>query len=69
MLKSLLPNAQVQTWDYLPLTGVSSRTDANGQTTLYEYDGLGRLKSEKRVRNGVSGAEQVQEYEYNYQNQ
>lgn len=69
MLKSLLPNAQVQTWDYLPLTGVSSRTDANGQTTLYEYDGLGRLKSEKRVQNGVSGAEQVQEYEYNYQNQ
>ncbi len=67
-LRTLLPAAQVQTWDYLPLTGVSSHTDAGGQTTLYEYDGLGRLKSEKRVVNGMSEPELLREYEYNYMN-
>lgn len=68
-LKSSFPNAQIQIWDYLPLTGVSSHTDANGQTILYEYDGLGRLKYEKRVVNGVQSPEILHEYEYNYINQ
>ena len=67
-LRTLLPAAQAQTWDYLPLTGVSSHTDANGQTILYEYDGLGRLKSEKRVVNGSSSPELLRQYEYNYMN-
>lgn len=68
-IKSLLPNAQVQTWNYIPLIGVSSHTDVNGQTMLYEYDGLGRLKREKRVVNGVSTPEILREYEYNFLNQ
>ena len=68
MLQTLLPNAQVQTWDYMPLVGVSSHTDVNGQTILYEYDGLGRLKSEKRVVNGTADPETLHEYEYNYLN-
>jgi len=68
-IKSLLPNAQVQTWNYIPLIGVSSHTDINGQTMLYEYDGLGRLKREKRVVNGVSTPEILREYEYNFLNQ
>lgn len=68
ILKSSLPNAQIQTWDYKPLVGVASHTDANGQTLLYEYDGLGRLKSEKRVVNGVSNPEVLRQYEYNYLN-
>lgn len=67
-LQSLLPNAQIQTWDYLPLIGVSSHTDVNGQTILYEYDGLGRLKYEKRRVNGVTDPEILREYEYNYRN-
>ena len=67
-IKSALSNVQVQTWDYLPLIGVSSSTDANGQTILYEYDGLGRLKFEKRRVNGVSDPEILHEYEYNYLN-
>ena len=67
-LQSLLPNAQIQTWDYLPLIGVSSHTDVNGQTILYEYDGLGRLKYEKRRVNGVADPEILHEYEYNYRN-
>ena len=68
-IKSLLPNAQVQTWNYIPLIGVSSHTDVNGQTMLYEYDGLGRLKREKRIVNGVSTPEILREYEYNFLNQ
>ena len=68
-LKALLPNAQIQTWDYKPLIGVSSHTDVNGQTILYEYDGLGRLKAEKRMVNGVAEPEILRKYEYNYLNQ
>ena len=67
-LKNALPNAQVQTWDYQPLVGVSSHTDVNGQTILYEYDGLGRLKKEKRMVNGASEPEILREYEYNFLN-
>ena len=68
-LQAQLPNALIQTWDYLPLIGVSSHTDANGQTVLYEYDGLGRLKSESRMVNGMPTPEVIHEYEYNYRNQ
>lgn len=67
-LKTLLPDAQIQTWDYIPLVGVSSHTDINGQTILYEYDGLGRLKREKRVVNGTTNTETLREYEYNFMN-
>lgn len=67
-LRTLLPYAQIQTWDYIPLVGVSSHTDINGQTFLYEYDGLGRLKREKRVVNGTTNTETLREYEYNYMN-
>ena len=67
-LKTLLPDTQIQTWDYIPLVGVSSHTDVNGQTFLYEYDGLGRLKREKRVVNGTTNTETLHEYEYNFMN-
>ena len=68
-LQSTFPNAQVQTWDYLPLIGVTSHTGINGQTILFEYDGLGRLKTEKRVVNGNSEPEILREYDYNFINQ
>ena len=68
ILKASLPNAQVETWDYKPLVGISSHTDAKGQTILYEYDGLGRLKREKMVVNGISEPELLRQYEYNYMN-
>ena len=69
MLQSTFQNAQVQTWDYQPLIGVTSHTDINGQTVLFEYDGLGRLKTEKRVVNGMSEPEVLREYDYNFINQ
>lgn len=68
-IKHSLPDVQIQTWDYLPLIGISSHTDVNGQTTLYDYDGLGRMKSEMRMVNGQSDPENMREHEYNYTNQ
>lgn len=68
-LKENLPDALVQTWDYEPLVGVSSHTDVNGQTVCYEYDGLGRLKAERRLVDGQQNPETIREYEYNYVNQ
>jgi len=67
-LKAKFPNAMIQTWDYKPLIGVSSYTDVTGKTIVYEYDGLGRLKAEKRKVNGVTNPETLREYEYNYKN-
>ena len=69
ILRSLLPDSQVQTWDYKPLTGVTSHTDFSGKTILYEYDGLGRLKAEKRIVNGAPQPETLVKYEYDYMNQ
>lgn len=68
MLQENFPNAQIQTWDYKPLIGVSSYTNVNGQTILYEYDGLGRLKSEKRMVKGETQSDTIHQYEYNYKN-
>ena len=68
MLQERFPKSQVQTWDYKPLVGVSTFTDINGQTILYEYDGLGRLKSENRIVNGKTTSDTIHKYEYNYKN-
>ena len=67
-LQALLPQSQVETWDYKPLVGVSSHTDITGNTTLYEYDGLGRLKSEKKIVKGSATIESLREHEYNFIN-
>jgi YD repeat-containing protein len=32
----------MQTYNYIPLFGISSAADANGRMTYYEYDKLGR---------------------------
>lgn len=68
-LQKAFPDSLIQTWDYKPLVGVTAHTDINGSTLTYEYDGLGRLKAEKRFVNGKTNPELIREYEYNYLNQ
>jgi YD repeat-containing protein len=53
--------AQVITYTYKPLVGVSSETDTKGMTTYYEYDGLGRLKV---VRDNDQKVLKVVDYQY-----
>jgi len=55
-------NAQVFTYTYKPLTGVTSETDATGKVLFYEYDGLGRLKLIKDLNGKI-----LKQYEYKYQ--
>jgi YD repeat-containing protein len=53
--------AQVVTYTYSPLLGMTSSTDAKGMTTYYEYDAFGRLKLLKDKDGNI-----VKTYSYNY---
>jgi YD repeat-containing protein len=57
-------NAQMKTYTYDPLFGITTSTDANNVTTYYGYDPLGRLKWIKDHEGNV-----LQSYEYHYQNE
>jgi YD repeat-containing protein len=54
-IRTTLPSATVSTYTYLPTVGITSKTDPNGITTSYEYDGLGRLKTVFDNDNNVTG--------------
>ncbi len=43
-LRTGLPQAFVNTYTVLPLTGITSETNPAGQTTYYEYDNFNRLR-------------------------
>lgn len=58
-----LANAQVSTYTYLPLVGMTSQTDPNGVTTYYEYDSFGRLKCTKDDDGNI-----LKQYDYHYSN-
>ncbi len=51
---------------YKPLIGLSAKYMPNGTTMLYDYDGLGRLKSESIKADGKT--ELLKSYNYNYEN-
>jgi YD repeat-containing protein len=58
-----LPDAQVTTYTYKPLIGVSAIVDPKGYKTTYFYDGFGRLQYVKDQDGNVLG-----ENEYHYKN-
>jgi YD repeat-containing protein len=56
-----LRKAQVSTFTYQPLVGMTSQTDPSGRAMTYEYDALGRLL---RVRDEQGRVLSEQEYHY-----
>jgi hypothetical protein len=56
--------AQMTTYTYNPLIGMSTATDAKNQTSYYEYDGLQRLKNIKDYKGNI-----LKSYDYNYRQQ
>ena len=56
--------AQMTTYTYNPLIGITSQCDVANRITYYEYDGLGRLKDIKDQDGNV-----IKTYEYHYKQQ
>lgn len=54
-------SAQITTYTYRPLIGMTSETDSNGFTTYYEYDEFNRLSVVKDNDRNV-----IKKYTYNY---
>ena len=60
---SALNNAQVTTFTYDPLIGVTSVTDPRGETIYYSYDNFNRLEFVKDAQGNI-----LSKNEYNYKN-
>ena len=54
-------NAQMATYTYDPLIGVTNQSDVNNRITYYEYDGFGRLKT---VRDENKNVLKTMDYQY-----
>lgn len=59
-----LKNAQITTYTYDPLVGMTSSTDPKGMTTTYEYDSFQRLMNVKDQNGNI-----IKHNDYHYQNQ
>lgn len=56
--------AQMTTYTYDPLIGVTSQSDINNTITYYEYDGFGRLALIRDLNRNI-----IKKYNYTYYNQ
>ena len=54
--------AQMNTYTYTPLIGLSSKSDINGRTSYYEYDAFGRLKLIRDLNGNI-----LKTFSYQYQ--
>ena len=62
-LRKAVPSAMITTYTYAPLVGITSTTDARGNTTYYEYDALNRLNKVKDADGNI-----LTEQQYHYKN-
>jgi YD repeat-containing protein len=53
--------AQMSSYTYRPVVGITTMNDPNSEITYYEYDGLERLKNIKDYQGNI-----VKNYQYNY---
>jgi hypothetical protein len=60
-LRTALPNAQVFTYSYVPLTGMATQVDPNNRVERFEYDYMSRLKHVRDDENNI-----VRSLEYGY---
>lgn len=63
-LRHMMPNAQVTTYTYKPLVGVSTITSPDGIVTYYDYDELGRLCQIYYIHDDKT--ETIKQYNYHY---
>lgn len=64
VVRNILSKAQITTYTYKPLVGMTSKTDPRGVTTTYHYDDFNRLKYIKDHNGKI-----IERYDYHYQNQ
>jgi len=64
-IRNALPGAMVTTYTYIPWIGMTSITDPNGHTALYDYDEFFRLKSVKDA-DKTGNLNMLSSNQYNY---
>jgi len=62
-LRGAIPNAQITSYTYDPLVGMTSATDSKGMTIYYEYDSFQRLKTIKDQNGNI-----LKQTDYHYKN-